>query len=131
MVNRAAAAAASSSRCSAARSASSPTSGATTSRIRRPRTRSSRGGCSAANRTYEANRTRQHAYGRWNGYVDAEPSRQHLQRLALAGMGPKRVAAVSGIAHGVLSGILYGKYLEDGTRRAPNKRVRPATEQRI
>lgn len=87
--------------------------------------------CAAANRAYESDRTRQQAYGRWNGYVDAEPARQHLLRLKAAGMGPKRVAAVSGIAHGIISAILYGKYLKPGVRRQPNRRIRPETEQRI
>ena len=57
--------------------------------------------------------------------------RAHLQGLLDAGLGPKRIAVVSGVAHGVISSILYGKWLADGTRRQPNRRVRPDTATRL
>lgn len=92
--------------------------------------------CGTANRTYEADRTRQQAYGRWNGLVDAEPARQHIRALMAQGMGLKRIAAVSGVAHGVLWKLIYGKRkrLKSGKpskRRTPSRRVRPETEARI
>ncbi|MGH9249434.1 MAG: hypothetical protein ACRD0W_07970 [Acidimicrobiales bacterium] len=88
------------------------------------------GPCSRANTGYESDRTRAQAYGRWDGLVDAEPARAHVRELAAAGMGLKRVAAVSGVAHGVLWGLMYGKRRPDDTR-VPSQRIRPATAGRL
>lgn len=86
--------------------------------------------CGAANCDYEANRTRQQAYGRWNGLVDAEPARQHIRSLMAQGMGLKRIVAVSEVAQGQLWKLMYGKPRGDGTRDA-SKRIRPETEAKI
>lgn len=86
--------------------------------------------CSAANRDYERDRTRQQAYGRWNGLVDADPARQHLLALMAAGMGLKRIVAVSDLSQGMLWKLIYGKKRPDGSR-TPSRRIRPATEARI
>lgn len=86
--------------------------------------------CAAAVREYEQNRIRQQAYGRWNGLVDAEPSRRHVRALMDAGMGLKRIVAVSGVPQGQLWKLLYGKKRADGTR-VPSKRVKPTTEARL
>lgn len=86
--------------------------------------------CATANRDYEANRTRQQAYGRWNGLVDAEPARQHIRSLTEQGMGLKRIVAVSNLSHGQLWKLMYGKQQADGTRK-PSKRIQPDTERRI
>lgn len=86
--------------------------------------------CAQAVREYEQNRVRQQAYGRWNGLVDAEPSRRHVRALMDAGMGLKRIVAVSGIPQGQLWKLMYGKKRPDGSQ-VPSKRVRPSTEARI
>lgn len=86
--------------------------------------------CREANNARRRRQSRNAAYGR-APYVDATPTRGHLQHLVDQGMGPKRIAAVSGIGHGVISAILYGKHLGDGRVRQPNKRVTAETEQRV
>lgn len=86
--------------------------------------------CAAAAAEYETNRVRQHAYGRWNGLIDAEPSRQHVRSLMAQGMGLKRIVAVSGVPQAQLWKLLYGKKRPDGTR-TPSRRVKPSTEQRL
>ncbi|WP_134740022.1 hypothetical protein [Nocardioides sp. 503] len=87
--------------------------------------------CCVAVSVYETERVRQHAYGRWNGLVDAEPARIHVRRLMAAGMGLKRICAVADLSSGVIWKLLYGCPRVDGTRRPPQKRLRPATADRI
>lgn len=86
--------------------------------------------CASAHRQYEQQRIRQQAYGRWDGLVDAQPSREHIRSLMARGMGLKRIVEVSGIAQGTLWKLLYGKRQADG-RKVVTARVRPSTEQRI
>lgn len=86
--------------------------------------------CSTANSDYEAARTRQQAYGRWNGLVDAEPARQHVCQLTAQGMGLKRIVAISDVSHGQLWKLMYGKTRADGSR-VPSKRITPRVEQKI
>lgn len=86
--------------------------------------------CATANNTYEVQRVRQQAYGRWNGLADAEPARQHVRSLMAQGMGLKRIGAVSGVAHGVLWKLLYGKPKADGSCM-PSRRITPRVEQRL
>jgi transcriptional regulator with XRE-family HTH domain len=86
--------------------------------------------CRIANRAYENDRMRQHLYGRWNGYVDAEPARQHVRSLMAQGMGLKRIVAVSDVSQGGLWKLVYGKKRPDGTR-TPSRRIKPETERRI
>ena len=84
--------------------------------------------CRAAAAAYENHKRRQIAYGRWQPYIDAQPSRDHVNTLRAAGMGLKRIAEVSGVPHGSLAKLIYG----DGQRGlAPSKRVRPETEVKI
>lgn len=82
--------------------------------------------CARANAVYERRRVRQTAYGRWQPYVPADPARQHVRALMAAGIGLKRVAALSGISNGVLWKLLYG--VGD---RAPSRTIRPATEAKL
>lgn len=82
--------------------------------------------CATANSTYEKQRTRQQAYGRWDGLVDAAPAREHVVALQAAGMGWKRVALASGVSNGALTKLLYGKQ-----GRGPSRRIRPATANRL
>ncbi|MEP7738548.1 hypothetical protein ABKW28_12900 [Nocardioides sp. 31GB23] len=87
--------------------------------------------CVSAQRAYEVDRVRQKAYGRWNGLIDAEPARQHVQRLMAAGMGLKRIVVVSGVSQGVMWKLLYGVPRTDGTRRPPQQRIKPTTAERL
>lgn len=82
--------------------------------------------CAKANAAAERHRKRETAYGRWQPYVDAQPTREHVESLRAAGMGLKQVAKASGVAHGVLSKLIYG---ERGM--APSKRVRWETAVRL
>jgi hypothetical protein len=80
--------------------------------------------CRAANRDYKRQRAQRIA----PPYVAAGPVRAHLRELGAAGVGLKQVARVSGVSHGTLSKLMYG----DGPRgRAPSKRVRPETAEKL
>ena len=83
--------------------------------------------CTAANRAAETNRSRAILYGRWQPYVDAWPVREHLQTLAAAGIGHRRVGELSGVSSGSLSKILYG----GPGNRPPSRRIRPHTAEAI
>lgn len=99
--------------------------------------------CKAAQSTYERNRVRQQAYGRWDNLVDAEPVRAHLANLKACGIGLKKVSELSGVSNGSLTKIWYGFYETTGTgqsagchgagklRRGPAKRVRKETAERL
>lgn len=64
--------------------------------------------------------------------VDAEPVRQHLQRLSEAGIGWKRVAELAGVATGTVYPIIYGKGAGGGSEQRPiRKRVRRVTAEKI
>lgn len=82
--------------------------------------------CRDANTAYERNRKRQHAYGRWSGLVDAEPSRQRVQQLREQGYGLKTIAERTGVSHGGLTKLVYG--IEG---RPPSRRVTPDIERRL
>lgn len=82
--------------------------------------------CRDANTAYERDRVRQHAYGRWVGLVDAEPSRRRVQQLRDQGYGLKTIALRVRVSHGALTKLMYGI---DG--RPPSRRVTPDVERRI
>lgn len=84
--------------------------------------------CTAANSAYEADRIRQHAYGRWNGYVDARPAREHVQQLMAAGMGYHRIADVAGIGRTGLSKLLWG---DPARGQQPSRRIRPTSADKL
>lgn len=58
-------------------------------------------------------------------YVAAGPARAHVEWLGTQGVGLKQVAKVSGVAHGTLWKLMYGK---DGR---PSRRVRHSTAERL
>lgn len=78
--------------------------------------------CSAANATYEANRKRLQAYGRFDAFIDAAPARTHLRALSAAGMGWKRVAHLAGLPTSNVYPILWGR--RDRRGGAPRARAR-------
>ncbi len=79
---------------------------------------SRRGMCSLH---YNTRRERDIAYGRWkSGYVDAEPARRHALALRAAGMGRRRLAAISGVSDSVIHVLINGRP-ERGT--PPSRRI--------
>lgn len=82
--------------------------------------------CATANTAYEDVRRRQAAYGRWQPYIDATAAREHVARLRAAGMGLKTIAKRSGVPHGGLWKLIYGK-----PGYQPTRRIRPDTEARL
>lgn len=81
--------------------------------------------CKAAANAYERRRRRLNGYGRQD-LVDATRSRAHVAALLDAGLGLKRIAEASGVPHGSLWKLWYGK-----PGRGPSKRVRRSTEDRL
>jgi transcriptional regulator with XRE-family HTH domain len=80
--------------------------------------------CKVANRHSEQDRRRERAYGRPGALVDAEPARRHVRGLMAGGMGLKQIAAVSGVARGRLTDLLYGRGSADPREvRPPRKRI--------
>lgn len=84
------------------------------------------GPCRAANRDYQAQLRRAHAYGQAD-LVPADRAREHVQRLRAAGMGVNRIAAVSGVPLSVLSRLLWA----DHRNGRVAKRMRRSTEAKL
>lgn len=80
--------------------------------------------CTAANTDYERTRFRQHVYGRWNGLIDAQPAREHVEALMASGMGLKRIAVAAGVSAGAVGKLIYGA---PGRGMAPSTRLQPGT----
>src|SRR5690606_32073167 len=78
--------------------------------------------CRDARRDYEARRKQRAA----PPYVSATPAREHIAWLGRHGVGLKRIAEVSGVSHGALWKLVYGRTRADGTRRT-SERIRPET----
>lgn len=91
--------------------------------------------CREANREYEHRRTRRKAYGGdyWP-WVDAKRARKHVRALMGSrpggkdGLGPKRIAKLSGVPHGAISKLIYGDY---GRGMPPSKRIHRETERKL
>lgn len=77
--------------------------------------------CREASRNYQARVRRLRAYGRWEPFVDAEPSRAHVKSLQAAGIGPHRIAELSGLGYATISDLIWMR----------KTKVRPATEAAI
>lgn len=86
--------------------------------------------CSKANAEAETWRERQKAYGRYHKYLPASPVREHVRALMDAGVGLKRISKVSGVAHGSLWKLVYGKRQADGTQ-VPSIRVLRSTAEKL
>lgn len=83
--------------------------------------------CRAANRAAEEHRTAAIAVGRWSPYADAQPVREHLERLRQEGLGVERIARLSNVSRGTVRRLLSYPS-EPGAR--PH-RIRAATAQRL
>lgn len=90
--------------------------------------------CARARAKTDDERRRLQAYGRYQRYVDAHPLRLHVQALRDAGMGLKTIAVRSGVAHGTLWKLCYGKKVThpDGTvTQTPSRRVLRETAEKL
>lgn len=83
--------------------------------------------CRDASAAYERRRAKNRAYGR-QAYVDAQPAREHVERLQSEGMGWKRIARAAGIETSVVWKLLYG---DPSRNMPPTRRVRPATAEKL
>lgn len=69
-------------------------------------------------------------------WVDAKPARAHVRSLmaskrgATDGVGLKQIVKVSGVSHGSISRLVYGKRRPDGTR-IPSKRIHRDTAAKL
>jgi hypothetical protein len=84
-------------------------------------------GCRLANRQAEAERTRAIVMGQWTPYVDAAPTRQHLQLLRKQGLGIDTIVALSGVPRSTVRRLLQ----PDTADSAQARRIRPETAQRL
>ncbi|WP_433520086.1 hypothetical protein ACQP2T_63840 (plasmid) [Nonomuraea sp. CA-143628] len=84
--------------------------------------------CTAAATSYETNRRRQVAYGRWQPYVDAEQARRHVRELMAFGIGWQQVAKLSGLSKSVVGMLLFGSPIKS---MPPSRKIRPETERKL
>ncbi|WP_309129456.1 hypothetical protein [Microbacterium sp.] len=72
--------------------------------------------CKTFRAATERTRRREQAYGTYTrGRVDVAPVREHIQWLRSQGMGPRRIAAVSGVPYSAICRIVWGQR-RDGER---------------
>lgn len=86
--------------------------------------------CAEANTAAQNERNRLKAYGRYHRYVEAYPLRLHVQELREAGMGLKTIAVRSGVSHGALWKLMYGKRQPDGSQ-TPSRRILRETAEKL
>jgi transcriptional regulator len=60
--------------------------------------------------------------GQWAPFVDAEPVRRHVNELRAAGLGKRRIAALSGVSNATIQHLLRGN---PGSGRPRTARIRP------
>lgn len=85
--------------------------------------------CSAANARYERSRAVWLAGVKPHPYTNARPVKAHVKALMDQGMGLKRIAVVSGVPHGALWKLVYGKKTKG--RKRPSKQVRRDTARKL
>lgn len=85
--------------------------------------------CRKAQTARARKRTRAQAFGRWeSAFVDAEPARDHINKLRALGVGVKQVAKLTGIASSVLGALVFGR---GPSQQGSYERPRPATISKI
>lgn len=84
--------------------------------------------CTAANTAYERQRGRLHAYGRFTHMVDAQPVRDHIERLQAHGLGLKTIGRRAGVSQSALGKLVYGSPVHGHQR---SKRVKAETAAKI
>ncbi|MDF2578466.1 MAG: hypothetical protein K0S49_45 [Microbacterium sp.] len=77
--------------------------------------------CTQAHHAAQNRRRRLQAYGRWNAFVPATRTRNHLRVLSASGIGHRRVAELTGAGLSGIRSIATGEY----------RKVRPDTEAKI
>lgn len=80
--------------------------------------------CGWAHACYNDAREESIRRGTWQPYVDAEPARQHVQQLKIAGVGDRTIAMLAGVDRERVRDLLHGRP-ERGT--PPPVQIRPAT----
>ena len=83
--------------------------------------------CRAANTAASNARHRERAFGRWHPFIDAAPTREHVQTLRAAGIGLDQIAKLAEVSASHVRQLIYQR--RDG--RPPIQRVRPATAERL
>ncbi|UOK18043.1 helix-turn-helix DNA binding domain protein [Gordonia phage Santhid] len=74
-------------------------------------------------RHYMAHWNRERAYGRWeSGYIDAQPTREHVERLRAAGLGTRTIAQTAGVTRSILQCLIHGKP-RNGRREPPSHTI--------
>lgn len=84
--------------------------------------------CRAGNRDRERRRRKLKAYGRWEGRVDAQPVRAHIQACSDAGIGHRTLAQRAGVPRSTITNIIYGR---PDRGHAKTKQLTKATAERI
>ena len=80
--------------------------------------------CRGANAADAVRRAKLTAYGRaTTDLVDADPVRDHVNRLRTAGLGRRRIATLAGVSSGAVWKLLYGD--------PPTQRLRPDTAAKL
>lgn len=82
--------------------------------------------CAWAVSQYNIRRERAIAAGTWQPRIDAEPARAHVLQLMAAGLGRRRIAALSGISATSIEALLQGK-----SGRPPTRRIAHETAARL
>ncbi|QAY05798.1 helix-turn-helix DNA binding domain protein [Gordonia phage Vasanti] len=78
---------------------------------------------------YERDRRRQKAYGRWESqHVEAQPVRDHIEKLRGAGISNSRLRELTGVSHNTIQVLMTGRP-ERG--HGPTKKVLRRTADRI
>jgi hypothetical protein len=81
--------------------------------------------CTSAHTDYQNRRTRLIAYGQWQPLVDAQPVREHLERLSTAGIGSRQVSILTGV------GITTIRSLRGSGTANARRSIRPETADAI
>lgn len=84
--------------------------------------------CRRANRRAEAERTRAIVMGRWEPFVDAQETCEHLQLLRKNGVGIDRIGDLSGVPRSTIRRLLAPVDLAD---RSHPRRIRPHIASRL
>lgn len=87
--------------------------------------------CRQANREYEANRVRQHLYGRSRWCYDLDPIRDHLAQLRAAGYGTRTIADLAGVRRQAIQAIVTGMSRGRARKKQPAVRILNTTADAI
>lgn len=63
--------------------------------------------CMTGASRYAKNRTLSQATGRWQPWSDAQPVREHVEKLRASGIGIEAISVMAGVADTTVSGVIY------------------------